>query len=150
LAFSAPDLSLEIIGGQAHRQRVGTRGQVERRLVAETLPPTVLIDDQLTPIRSQMEALGNYMPAYIGTADANFVTDDQNMIAAQLAGHYANIPPELANWITQKIIQERSNDETGVRPGTHGGKGGPDFNRRWAEKLERLQNLFAPDNVASL
>jgi Domain of unknown function (DUF4157) len=156
LGLTTEDGSLQIIGGHAHRLRATLKGETDekdrtidkRRLVSETLPPTDIIDDQLTPIRSQMEAMGNYMPAYIGTDEVNLTTDDQDMIAAQLAGYYANIPTELANWITQTIIRERRSGPHRVRPGT--GQGGQAFNTRWTDKLEQLQKLFAPDNVISL
>ena len=108
--------------------------------------PTLLMNDQLTPIRSQMEAQGNFMPGYIGTNESNLVTDDQQMIAAQIGSYYANIPPALANWVTQKIIQDRH--ETGVKPGTE--QGSRAFVDRWKDTLEQLQNLFSRQNIRQI
>ncbi len=112
--------------------------------VLETLSsPTILMNDQLTPIRSQIEAQGNYIPGYIGMEESNFVTDDQTMIAAQIASHYDNIPPALANWVTQAIIQDRH--KNGVKPGTN--QGSRAFVDKWNDKLEKLDNLFSYDNI---
>ena len=108
--------------------------------------PTLLLNDQLTPIRSQMEAQGNFVPGYIGTKESNLVTDDQQMIAGQIGSYYANIPPALANWVTQKIIQDRH--ETGVKPGTE--QGSRAFVDRWKDTLEQLQNLFSRQNIRQI
>lgn len=124
-------------------------GDTEKRMkqITDTLSsPTILNNDQLTPIRSQIEAMGNYMPAYIGTKESNFVTDDQTMIATQIASHYGNIPSELANWITQKIIEDRHTN--GVMPGTD--KGARAFVDKWNTRLENLHQLFSPDNILSI
>ena len=124
-------------------------GDTEKRMkqVTETLSsPTILNNDQLTPIRSQLEALGNYMPGYIGTEESNFVTDDQTMIAAQIASYYGNIPAELANWITQKIMEDRH--KNGVMPGTD--KGGRAFVDKWNNRLEKLHQLFAKQTILGM
>jgi hypothetical protein len=124
-------------------------GDTEKQMkkVTETLSsPTILNNDQLTPIRSQIEAMGDYMPGYIGTEESNFVTDDQTMIAAQIASYYGNIPPTLANWVTQRIIQDRHKE--GVKPGTE--KGSREFVARWNQKLEALHNLFSRENIMSV
>jgi hypothetical protein len=124
-------------------------GDTEKRMkqVTETLSsPTILNNDQLTPIRSQIEAMGDYMPAYLGTEESNFVTDDQTMIAAQIASYYGNIPPELANWITQKIIEDRR--KNGVMPGTD--KGGRAFVEKWNTRLEQLHRLFSKEAILGM
>ncbi len=167
IGLGSEDDSLEIIGGSAIRilnyldgqsKAKNSKVQVPEKLkggnmeekmkkVTETLSsPTILNNDQLTPIRSQVEALGDYMPGYIGTEESNFVTDDQSMIAAQIASYYGNIPAALANWVTQKIIQERH--EEGVKPGTE--KGSRAFVKRWKDKLELLHNLFSRESIQNI
>ncbi|MGH2497416.1 MAG: DUF4157 domain-containing protein [Ktedonobacteraceae bacterium] len=167
IGLGAADDSLEIIGGSAIRilnylDALKQREKVPERLkdeirgettskkmekVLKTLSsPTILMNDQLTPIRSQIEAQGNYMPGYVGTEESNFVTDDQDMIAAQIASYYANIPHALGDWLTEKIIQDRH--VNGVKPGT--GDGGRAFVNKWKGKLESLQNLFAAEDINAL
>ncbi|MEA5516994.1 DUF4157 domain-containing protein, partial [Nodularia sp. UHCC 0506] len=163
IGLGSEDDSLEIIGGSAirilnyldsqkDRSKVPEKlksGKMEEKMkkVTETLSsPTILNNDQLTPIRSQVEAQGNYMPGYIGTEESNFVTDDQTMIAAQIASYYGNIPATLANWVTQKIIQERH--EQGIKPGT--AQGSRAFVDRWNNKLEELHTLFSSKNIKTV
>ncbi|WP_293898827.1 hypothetical protein [Phenylobacterium sp.] len=161
--LASTDGSFEIIGGSAIRvlnyldmpanqdkaPRALRGGGKEDRMkqVLKTLPtPTLLNNDQLTPIRSQIEASGDYMPGYVGTKESNFVTDDQTMIAAQIAAEYVAIPGELANWVTQKIIQDRH--VRGVRPGTSGGSRA--FVDLWKGKLAKLDALFSSANLKRL
>ncbi len=167
IGLGSEDGSFQIIGGAAirtleHLDKLNKdnqrRNEVPEKLrginkenapamrkVLETLSsPTILMNDQLTPIRSQIEAQGDYIPGYIGTEESNFVTDDQTMIAAQIASYYANIPPALANWVTQAIIQDRH--KNGVKPGTRE-EGSYAFVNKWKHKLEALQNLFSRDNI---
>ena len=127
----------------------------QMKKVLETLSsPTILNNDQLTPIRSQIEAAGDYAPGYVGTKESNFVTDDQTMIAAQIAAAYPDIPGELANWVTQKIIQDRrrtpsaSGPSGGIRPGTT--KGSREFVDRWKGKLAELNTAFSPTRLQGL
>ncbi len=108
--------------------------------------PSILLSDQLTPIRSMIEAQGNFMPGYIGSKEANFVTDDQTMIAAHIVGYYSNIPPALVDWITRRIIQDRK--ESGVKPGTKAG--GRTFVNKWKSTLKSLQNIFDAENIRKL
>lgn len=163
IGLGSEDDSLEIIGGSAIRflsyldsqkdkDKVPKKlrdGKMEEKMnkVMTTLSsPTLLNNDQLTPIRSQIEAQGDYMPGYIGTEESNFVTDDQTMIAAQIASYYGNIPVNLANWVTQKIIQDRH--QKGVRPGTKAGS--RDFVDRWKKKLEDLHLLFSKEKIMAV
>ncbi|MBH8560921.1 DUF4157 domain-containing protein [Nostoc sp. CENA67] len=163
IGLGTEDDSLEIIGGSAirilnyldsqkDRNKVPEKlrnAKVEEKMkkVTETLSsPTILNNDQLTPIRSQVEAEGDYMPGYIGTEESNFVTDDQTMIAAQIASYYGNIPAALANWVTQKIIQDRH--QKGVKPGTI--QGSRAFVDSWKNKLEDLHKLFSRENIEAV
>ena len=161
--LASKDDSFEIIGGSAVRilnyldmeanqatapeALKGRDKEARMKQVLKTLPtPTILNNDQLTPIRSQIEASGDYMPGYVGTGESNFVTDDQTMIAAQIASEYPRIPGELANWMTQKIIEDRH--KRGVKPGTSSGSRA--FVDLWKGKLRSLDGLFEVSRLSSL
>ena len=126
--------------------RSGKTAQEMNRVLETLSSPTLVSPDQLTPIRSQIEALSNHMPGYVGSGESNLVTDDQTMIAAHLASYYANIPATLANWLTLKIIQDRN--KKGVKPGTS--EGSKAFVDQWEGKLEELQKLFERANILKL
>ena len=120
--------------------------QKMRQLVKTLSSPTILNNDQLTPLRSQIEALADYVPGYIGTEESNFVTDDQTMIAIQIADRYGNIPPTLANWVTQKIMEDRQLNR--VEPGTS--KGSRAFVNKWKSKLNELNKLFSIETIKQI
>ncbi|MFZ6776479.1 DUF4157 domain-containing protein [Undibacterium sp. Ji83W] len=121
-------------------------GQKMKQLVKTLSSPTILNNDQLTPLRSQIEALADYVPGYVGMEESNFVTDDQTMIAIQIADRYGNIPPTLANWVTQKIMEDRQLNR--VEPGTS--KGSRAFVNKWKTKLNELNELFSIETIKQI
>lgn len=120
--------------------------QKMRQLVKTLSAPTILNNDQLTPLRSQIEALADYVPGYVGMEESNFVTDDQTMIALQIADRYGNIPSTLANWVTQKIMEDRQLNR--VEPGTS--KGSRAFVNKWKSKLNELNELFSIETIKQI
>ncbi|MFZ6757898.1 DUF4157 domain-containing protein [Undibacterium sp. Ji50W] len=120
--------------------------QKMRQLVKTLSAPTILNNDQLTPLRAQIEALIDYVPGYVGMEESNFVTDDQTMIALQIADRYGNIPPTLANWVTQKIIEDRQLNR--VEPGTSNGSRA--FVNKWKTKLNQLNELFSIEKIKQI
>ena len=84
--------SLKIIGAAAARMMASTRVQQTLDNVCNSLPHTVFVGTQLTPIRSQIEAANNFMPYDIHER-ANFITDDRTMIATHISAKY----PALAD-----------------------------------------------------
>jgi hypothetical protein len=66
------------------------------RNVIESLPENVLVNDQLTAVRSQVEASTNFMAPDIDRT-ANFTTDDRTMLAVHISAKY----PDLADILTK-------------------------------------------------
>jgi hypothetical protein len=58
--------------------------------VVSSLPGNVLINDQLTPTRSQIEASTGFVPLDIGMA-ANFTTDDRTALALHISAKYGTL-----------------------------------------------------------
>lgn len=112
-------------------------------LIESFSSPTILGNDQLTPTRGQVEAMSNYMPGYIGTDEANFVTDDRMMIEQHIMLAYPDVPFQVARYVTDMIIKNRH--EQGVRPGTDGGA--RSFVDAWKQKLASLNTLFSAGSI---
>lgn len=68
------------------------------------------------------------------------------MIALQIADRYGNIPSTLANWVTQKIMEDRQLNR--VEPGTS--KGSRAFVNKWKSKLNELNELFSIETIKQI
>jgi hypothetical protein len=63
--------------------------------VVATLPDNVLINDQLTPTRSQIVASNEFLPYDIGQK-VSFLTADRTEIATHISAHYPKLADKLA------------------------------------------------------
>ncbi|MCG8421417.1 MAG: DUF4157 domain-containing protein [Proteobacteria bacterium] len=97
LGLKSSDGRLKIIGATAFRlaglKEIGDMGPESP--VITSLPDNVLINDQLTPTRSQIEATNEFVPSNVHQR-VNFVTDDRTVLAIHIAAHY----PALADTVT--------------------------------------------------
>jgi hypothetical protein len=85
--------------------------------VIGTLPNNVLINDQLTPIRSQVHAQAGYVPGGIASGGVNFATDSGTVLAIYIAANFPFIPDtEVDVWV-DRIVRWR-------RPGPKDQAGG--------------------------
>jgi hypothetical protein len=122
--------------------RTGTQGKMTP--VIATLPKNVLINDQLTPSRSQIVASTGFLPYDIGRR-ANFLTDDRTALATHIFARYGRLAehPDVVHDLVQQIIDGRKENErpdlTAVPP--HGAR----FQAFWEGELARLdaQDAFA-------
>jgi hypothetical protein len=78
--------------------------------VIDTLPLNIAMNDQLTPIRSQIEATSAFVPAYIAT-DVNFATDSSTVLAIHIARNYPKLPADRIHFWVDRIIRERRPSE---------------------------------------
>ncbi|WP_343732765.1 hypothetical protein [Duganella sp.] len=86
------------------------------RPVIDSLPADVLLNDQLTPSRSQIEATHNFVPFNTGQT-ANFVTDDRTVIATHISARYpvlADADPRFVEAIAAAIVGGRKKKNAGV------------------------------------
>lgn len=86
------------------------------RPVIDSLPADVLLNDQLTPSRSQIEATHNFVPFNIGQT-ANFVTDDRTVIATHISARYpvlADADPHFVEAIAAAIVAGRKKKNAGA------------------------------------
>lgn len=132
---SASGGSIKLIGAAGYRHR----GQKTRAMgpVIESLPPNVLLNDQLTPTRSQIEAQLNYVRPNAASF-GDFITDDRTQLAVHLAARYPFIPASDAEKHVAMIIFSR---RAGL-PGNKAIKAVPPnseaFQRFWETTLARL------------
>ncbi|MDB4951935.1 MAG: hypothetical protein JWM27_4584 [Gemmatimonadetes bacterium] len=71
--------------------------------VIDSLPDNVLINDQLTPSRSQIVASTGFLPYDIGQR-ANFVTDDRTALAAHISARYGKLADSLDSAGFEKLV----------------------------------------------
>jgi hypothetical protein len=91
----------------AQRLIVPTPAQELMKPVTGSLPGNVLINDQLTPSRSQIVVSTNFLP-YDIAQKANFVTDDRTALAVHISAHYGALADELAS--TDKDTTKRAGE----------------------------------------
>jgi hypothetical protein len=128
------------------------------KAVISTLPQNVLLNDQLTPSRSTVEASQDFMPTNVGD-EVNLITSDQTVIAAYIATGYGNIPPTLADYVVEKIIYARRHLEVDhgaplPRPNdpnsstsTYNLDDQKSFQSGWESKLTQLAVLLDPSKL---
>ena len=83
--------------------------------VTASLPDNVVVNDQLTSSRAQVEARYNEMPTdpeslplVAKRGGVNLITSDQTVIATHIYLCFPNIPPGLADYLTAQIINSRT------------------------------------------
>ncbi len=96
LGLGTTDRMISVVGATAFRYSPNVppaaAGMGAKAPVVASLPGNVLINDQLTPSRSQVEAQHGFLPLDIGHV-ANFVTDDRTALAVHISARY----PALAD-----------------------------------------------------
>jgi hypothetical protein len=114
------------------------KDQPQRPVVA-SLPGNVLVNDQLTPIRSQIEGAAGFLPEDIAR-HANFVTDDRTALAVHISAKYPTLadrlePGEFAALVRRIITSRKALDrEIGLLPIP---PNGAKFQAKWSELLAR-------------
>jgi hypothetical protein len=67
--------------------------------VLDSLPLNVAVNDQLTPVRSQVEAAQGFVPDYV-TDDVNFATDSATVMQLYISSRFPHISDKSANdWV---------------------------------------------------
>lgn len=110
--------------------------------VIASLPQNVLINDQLTPTRSQVEASSGFVPRDIGK-HANFISDDRTALAVHISSAYPAIADKRGfGTLIDDIIKSR----------TEAVASGPtfqaipphqaEFQRYWIEHLQMVQRVW--------
>ena len=132
-----------------------------------SLPANVLINDQLTPSRSQIEATHGFVPLDIGSF-ANFTSDDRTALAIHISAKY----PSLADYrqgkfveaIAAMIIKNRKSDRVAalvIPGGNHAGPlftfeastrmpvppTGAEFQAHWARQLQEANQAVKGQQV---
>lgn len=83
-------------------------GQTDQ--VISSLPLNVAVADQLTPIRSQIEASKGFVPGYIRT-DVNFATDSNTVLQIYISVNYPYLEDkEVDEWVDRIIRWRRPNE----------------------------------------
>lgn len=115
--------------------RTSTQGKMAP--VIDTLPKNVLINDQLTPSRSQVVASTGFLPYDIGRR-ANFLTDDRTALATHIFARYGRLAenPGAVHDLVQQIIDSRKKSEAPDRVAVP--PHGREFHAFWEGELARL------------
>lgn len=94
---------------------VGAPGQGAMGTVTSALPENVVVNDQLTASRAQIEARYHEMPTDPESVPLagrrggiNFITSNHTVVATHIATCYPNVPVGLANYLTAQIINART------------------------------------------
>lgn len=143
---------LEELYQNAAASSYGARASTMMGSVSGSLPGNVVLGDQLTASRSSIEALQTFVPP-TAAKGVNFVTSDHTVIATHIAAKYSSIPPQLADYVTAKIVLDRRHsdleDAPLPRPDLPGNRYSGfnleqqnAFQARWNTKLEQLSALF--------
>jgi hypothetical protein len=136
--------SIKLIGAAAFRRPDQNTGAMAP--VVTSLPPNVLINDQLTPSRSQIEAQLNYVRPNAASF-ADFITDDRTQLAVHIAARYPFIPPkDIEKHVAAIIVSRRkglpgSPEITAVPPYSAA------FQQFWETVLTRLDDAAKPKSM---
>jgi hypothetical protein len=110
--------------------------------VIASLPQNVLINDQLTPTRSQVEASSGFVPRDIGK-HANFITDDRTALAVHISAVYPAIADKRGfRTLIDDIIKSRT-EPVASGPGFQAiPPHQAEFQRYWIEHLQMVQRVW--------
>lgn len=114
--------------------------------VISSLPLNVAVNDQLTPIRSQIEADKAFVPGYIRT-DVNFAIDNASVLHIYISVNYPYLEEKDVDDVVMQILRSRrpSKDEIKLNPQNLGPLPNPNqkdrinathFSIYWKQKLE--------------
>lgn len=104
-----------VAGFQRTLAKARRMAKVNMTPVIESLPDNVLINDQLTPTRSQIEASTGFVPYDIGQR-ANFVSDDRTALAVHISARYPTLDSFWADLMVQKVVESRTQEIWGHAP----------------------------------
>ena len=130
--------SLKLIGAAGFRHP--DQKPPTMRPVIDSLPPNVLLNDQLTPSRSQIEAQLDYVRPNIASV-ADFITDDRTQLAMHIAARYPFVPGPDIEQLTATIIRSRTDgfpkapEITAVPPNS------AKFQKAWETRLIMLNEV---------
>jgi len=116
--------------------------------IPKTLPQNVLLGDQLTAVRSSVEAQHESVPGSVEQG-VNFITSDGTVIAAHIATAYGNIPPAAADLLTRRVVFDRRHlaDDIGPLPAPRNDEdpgsvfdinAQNDFQKKWSQRLKSI------------
>lgn len=139
--------------GNVVADKYGARASTAMGGVPGSLPQNVVLGDQLTAARSSIEALQTFVPP-TATAGVNFITSDHTVIATHVAAKYGAIPPQLADYVTAKIVHERRHlpldkaplPRPEIEKNRYSGfslKQQEEFQNGWNTKLDNVARVFA-------
>ncbi len=143
---------------EARKQMNGDENVTNHMLkVPKTLPQNILLSDQLTPIRSSVEAMSNAIPSNVEDG-VNFVTSDSTVISAFIASACSDIPPALSDYLVARIVYDRRylpleeaplpapNDDNNPQSTFHIKKQNL-FQNEWNRKIATINTLFNPEGL---
>jgi hypothetical protein len=143
---------------EARKQMNGDENVTNHMLkVPKTLPQNILLSDQLTPIRSSVEAMSNAIPSNVEDG-VNFVTSDSTVISAFIASACSDIPPALSDYLAARIVYDRRylpleeaplpapNDDNDPQSTFHIKKQNL-FQNEWNRKIATINILFDPEGL---
>lgn len=78
--------------------------------VVESLPLNIAVNDQLTTVRSQIEANAGFVPDYV-IDDVNFATDSITVLSIYISANYPNLPDKEVDMWADRIVRWRRPSE---------------------------------------
>jgi hypothetical protein len=112
--------------------------------VIGSLPLNVLVNDQLTPSRSQVEATAAFVPGYV-REDANFATDSATVLAIHIATRYPHLSDLAVDTWVETIMRwrrpsgaERAQDALRLGPIPDPNGAGREDARRFSTRVKAL------------
>jgi hypothetical protein len=101
-----------------------------------TAGASVLLPSQLGSVRAVTAALAAFIPEYVLNNDANFATDDRNMLAVHLAQSFPGFTPIEADARVAATISLRRSDTSPL--GFHDDQLRKTIQERWANEQKKL------------
>lgn len=90
---------------------------------------SAILPSQLSAVRAVVAALNAFIPEYISQGDANFTTDDRNMLAVYIASNFQGFTPSEANARVSATMSLRRSDTSPL--GFHNDKLRKTIQNRW-------------------
>ena len=97
---------LEALYDDATTDKYASLASSHMGAVSSSLPKNVVLGDQLTAARSSVEALQSHVPPKVAEG-VNLVTSDHTTIAAYLAAAHGDLPPQVADLLTSRVVIDR-------------------------------------------
>jgi len=109
--------------------------------VINSLPNNVVGNDQLAPIRAQVEASLNFVPAYVED-DVNMAVDNITVIAMHIAIKYPHLPPPAIETWADRIIRWRRPGQADIARYTRLQGPLPNPHKKPRENADRFSRWF--------